>query len=217
MNPRSTTAPLPVAGCESVTVATGRLDPLAGRGLADAVRDDPRIRVVGLGLDNAALLRCVAGLAPRVIVVSDSVDYAVLAGIKSQAPKTGLLVLARASRLGGTLLLAAGIGCVAQDAPVADIIEAIHLSASGQSVLVAGDGPRVAPRHVRQLHSLTRRERDVLQHLSRGESAEEIALALRVRPETIRTHTASIRRKLNVASKRELIGIQMLRAETIEK
>jgi DNA-binding NarL/FixJ family response regulator len=170
-----------------------------------------------MGLDDEALLRCVVGLSPRVIVVGDSVDYILLAGIKSQAPKTGLLVLARTSRLGGTLLLAAGIGCVAQDAPVADIIEAIHLSACGQAVLVAADGRRVEPRHARQLHLLTQREREVLQHLSRGESAEEIALALRVRPETIRTHTASIRRKLNVASKRELIGIQMLRGATVEK
>ena len=199
-----------VAGGGIVTVALGRLDPLAERGLADVVSDDPCVRVLGIGLDDAALLRCVVGLSPRVIVVGDSVDYALLVGIKSQAPDTGLLVLARMSRLGGTLLLAAGIACVARDAPVADIVEAIRLSAYGQPVLVAADGRRLEPRHVRRLHLLTRRERDVLQHLSRGESAEEIAFALRVRPETIRTHTASIRKKLNVSSKRELIGLQLL-------
>jgi DNA-binding CsgD family transcriptional regulator len=55
--------------------------------------------------------------------------------------------------------------------------------------------------------SLTPRELEVLEFLSRGQSHAEIAHALQLGVETIRTHSAHIRGKLGVRSKRELIGL----------
>jgi DNA-binding CsgD family transcriptional regulator len=47
----------------------------------------------------------------------------------------------------------------------------------------------------------------VLEFLSRGRSHAEIAHALQLSVETVRTHAAHIRGKLEVRNKRELIGL----------
>jgi DNA-binding CsgD family transcriptional regulator len=51
---------------------------------------------------------------------------------------------------------------------------------------------------------LSRREAEVLPLLQRGDSNAQIALALHVGVETVRTHARNIYRKLGVASRREL-------------
>lgn len=50
-------------------------------------------------------------------------------------------------------------------------------------------------------HSLTRRELEILQHLASGKSAIAIAKELSVSEPTVKTHLASIYRKLNVNNK----------------
>jgi DNA-binding NarL/FixJ family response regulator len=55
--------------------------------------------------------------------------------------------------------------------------------------------------------SLTPRETEVLEHLKLGESYEEIAKALHIEVETVRTHTARISRKLRVPSRWTLLGL----------
>ena len=51
---------------------------------------------------------------------------------------------------------------------------------------------------------LTPREADVLELLQQGRSNAEIAMALSVGIETVRTHARSIYRKLGVRTRREL-------------
>jgi DNA-binding CsgD family transcriptional regulator len=55
----------------------------------------------------------------------------------------------------------------------------------------------------------------VLEYLARGQSHGEIAHALQLGVETVRTHSAHIRAKLGVRNKRELIGLTLpLQGET---
>ena len=54
---------------------------------------------------------------------------------------------------------------------------------------------------------LTPREADVLELLQLGRSNAEIALALSVGIETVRTHARSIYRKLGVRTRRELANL----------
>lgn len=51
---------------------------------------------------------------------------------------------------------------------------------------------------------LTPRELEVLRHVSREASYGEIALAMGIQVETVRKHTASIRKKLDVKELRDL-------------
>jgi DNA-binding CsgD family transcriptional regulator/DNA-binding XRE family transcriptional regulator len=75
-------------------------------------------------------------------------------------------------------------------------------------LLVASAEIRVVESQLQaKLASLTPREREVFEGLSRAESNGEIAHELQIGVETVRTHAAHIRDKLAVRSRRELIGM----------
>jgi DNA-binding CsgD family transcriptional regulator len=65
----------------------------------------------------------------------------------------------------------------------------------------------VESRFQAKLASLTLREREVFEGLSRAESNPEIAMDLQISVDTVHTHVANIRRKLGVRSRRDLIGM----------
>jgi DNA-binding NarL/FixJ family response regulator len=190
-----------------VTAVVGRFEPLVHRGLTQGLREDDQVRVLASDLKVAALERVVAEQAPRVAILNETVDHSLLVRLKSSQPTTGVLILADdPPRLYRTLMLAVGARWLARSASTADVLAAVHLAAEGETALLAADGQRVQPRSLSKEHSLTPRERKVLEQLSKGRSYGEIALALHIGPETVRTHTVRICRKLKVRSKRDLIG-----------
>jgi DNA-binding CsgD family transcriptional regulator len=77
----------------------------------------------------------------------------------------------------------------------------------GELVAMSAASGAVESRVHARLVSLTPREREVFEGLSRAESNAEIALDLQISVETVHTHVANIRRKLGVRSRRDLIGI----------
>ena len=106
-------------------------------------------------------------------------------------------------------LLASGASCLAKDVSTADILVAVHIAADGRRVFADVDGQLVERGCPAMALSLTPREAEVLEYLSMGQSHAEVAYALQLGVETIRTHAAHIRAKLGVRSKRELIGLTM--------
>jgi DNA-binding NarL/FixJ family response regulator len=95
--------------------------------------------------------------------------------------------------------------CLSKETQARDILNAIHLASRGLHVL-----PRTstdfAPEPLGP-ELLTPREADVLEHLQAGRSNAEIALALSVSVETVRTHRRNIYRKLGVRTRRELASL----------
>jgi DNA-binding CsgD family transcriptional regulator len=68
--------------------------------------------------------------------------------------------------------------------------------------------PRPATERTRlPLSALTPRETEILGHLSRSRSYDEIAAILSIDIETVRTHARRVRRKLGLRTSRELIGV----------
>ena len=63
---------------------------------------------------------------------------------------------------------------------------------------------RAPPRRTPKPPLLTRRERQVLELVGRGYTNREIADALGIGPETVKTHIANIRAKLGLSNKAEL-------------
>jgi DNA-binding NarL/FixJ family response regulator len=108
--------------------------------------------------------------------------------------------------MGEPRLFAGGASCVAKEASAENILAAVHIAAEGRRVFAADDGHLVERGHPATVASLTSREAEVLEFLSRGQSHAEIAHALGLGVETVRTHAAHIRGKLGVRSKRELIA-----------
>ena len=69
-------------------------------------------------------------------------------------------------------------------------------------VLDAFAGP--APQPESDLDALTPREREVIEHIARGDMYKEIALRLKISPKTVEAHVSSVLRKLQLSSRHEL-------------
>lgn len=87
------------------------------------------------------------------------------------------------------------------------LLDAIHYAGSGGRVFVAEDGERVEREAADVTSLLTARELVILGHLNDGDSYASIARALGIAIETVRKHAASIRRKLNISRRVELVGL----------
>jgi DNA-binding NarL/FixJ family response regulator len=199
-------------GAGSIAVVLGRFDVLLSHGLTQILREDRSIEIVGADLDRAALEHAVAAQAPRVAILDETTvgERSILERMRAAQPMTGIVVLAHLPTVAyGMRLFAGGASCVAKEASAENILAAVHIAADGRRVFAADDGHLVERSHPATVASLTPREAEVLEFLSRGQSHAEIAHALQLGVETVRTHAAHIRGKLGVRNKRELIGLTL--------
>ncbi len=93
--------------------------------------------------------------------------------------------------------------CLSKDTQARDVLNAIHLASRGLRVL-----PRTPAEVTPELPGpelLTPRDTEVLEQLRMGRTNAEIALALHVGVETVRTHARNIYRKLGVRGRRDLV------------
>jgi DNA-binding NarL/FixJ family response regulator len=93
------------------------------------------------------------------------------------------------------------------------LLDAIRTVADGHAVLpppvLAGFLRRVAPLADQMLgpDRLTDRERDVLSHLSNGMTTKQIAAALVIGEETVKTHLARVYQKLGVSDRVQAVAL----------
>jgi DNA-binding NarL/FixJ family response regulator len=175
--------PTKMRRCMSVLI--GRYDASKFPGLAEGLHDDPSLRVTSACVDGVELERLVVRECPHVVLTDGAIDQGVISRLGARRPSVSVVVLAdQPSLLYRSMLLAAGVVCVASGVAADDVVATVHLVAWGWS--------------------LTDREREVLVFLGEGRSYAQVALAMRLAESTIKTHSASIRRKLRVRSTREL-------------
>jgi DNA-binding NarL/FixJ family response regulator len=181
---------------DTVSVVVGSCDPLVSIGLNHILRKDTRLRVLGEGLDKGAIERAVANQKPTVVILDELniMEISFLGTLKAASHITRIIVLAhQPPRMYSLRLFAAGASCLAKSASPTEILATIHAVAIDKAI--AGTT------------SLTPQQVVVLQYMCEGKTYAEIASALGLSSETVRTHSAHIRRKLGVKNKRELIGI----------
>jgi DNA-binding NarL/FixJ family response regulator len=193
-----------------ITVALTRFEDLVDRGLRALLADDAHVEIVATDIDAGALEDVIASLGPRVAIVNFAslTSPADVHRLHAAHPETRLVVLAdRPSQGDCNQMLAFGAtACLSKETQGRDILNAIHLASRGMHVLprvqdAAGMPPAPRP------ELLTAREADVLEHLREGRSNAEIAIALHVSIETVRTHRRNIYRKLGVRTRRELAAL----------
>jgi DNA-binding NarL/FixJ family response regulator len=157
-----------------------------------------------------ALEGVVARQAPRVAILdkATAAELSVLERLRAARQAIGVIVLAhQPTAVYSTSLFASGAGCLAKDVSAANIPAAVHLAADGRRMIAGSDG-HVVEREVRvPAIALTPRQREVFEYLSMGWRHADIARAMQRGVETIRTHTADIRRKFGVRS--NLIGVKL--------
>jgi DNA-binding NarL/FixJ family response regulator len=192
------------------TVIVARFEDLVARGLRAFIEDDDHLELVAHDVVHERLDAVIDELRPAVAVVnfgalSSASDIHRLA---ARHPDTRLITLGnRPSPADCNQMLAFGAtACLSKDTQARDVVGAIHLASRGLHVLprTAAGGPSARQEAVVGPDLLTPREAEVLDLLRDNRSNAEIALALHVGIETIRTHRRNIYRKLGVRTRREL-------------
>ncbi|MDX6690479.1 MAG: hypothetical protein QOG15_1936 [Solirubrobacteraceae bacterium] len=187
-----------------VTVVLAWFEDLIDAGLRSLIERDPNLRIVASGVSVEQLDSVVAEHRPRVTLVNlDGLQApSEIRRLHAAHPDTRIVVLGSRPTPGecSQLLALGATACLGKEVQARDVLNAIHLASRGLHVLphsepgAAGNGHEV----------LTPREADVLDQLQLGRSNGEIAAALSVSVETVRTHARSVFRKLGVHSRREL-------------
>jgi DNA-binding NarL/FixJ family response regulator len=190
-----------------ITVVVSRFEDLVSRGLRTLIGEDSNIEIVGFDVPHGQLARSFAVQDPDVGILNfGSLRTPIeVRDLHAAHPDTRIVVLAnRPTPAECNQMLAFGAtACLSKETEARDILNAIHLASRGLHVLpktprefgaIEPTGPEV----------LTPREADVLELLQHGRSNAEIALALGVGVETVRTHARNIYRKLGVKTRREL-------------
>jgi DNA-binding NarL/FixJ family response regulator len=196
-----------MAARSPITVAIARYEDLLALGLRAVLADDPTVSLIAHDIAYKHLPATLRAHRPAVLILDPGAlpDLAHVRELSVAHPATRLVLLGDAlSAAESAQLLAFGASAhLTRDTQARDVRNAIHLASRGLQLMPIGDGEGGG-------HALdpllTRREGDVLVLLRQGRTNAQIALALQIGVETVRSHARSIFRKLGVASRRELIG-----------
>jgi DNA-binding NarL/FixJ family response regulator len=188
-----------------VSVVLAQFEDIVARGLQALIEEEDSLQLVADGVEHEQLTTALSEHRPEVAIVNfgSLSSAAELRDLHRQFPKTRLVVLAnRPTSSESRQMLAFGAtACLSKSSEARDVMHAIHLASRGLHVLPPAQdlnppppGPEV----------LTPREAEVMELLRSGRSNAEIAQALSVSVETVRTHARRIYRKLGVRTRREL-------------
>ena len=188
-----------------ITLAIGRFEDLIALGLGALLADAPSVSVVARDIAPQRLDVLLRAHRPDVLLldVASLRDLAQVRELRSAHPGTHLVLLAEglSSAEFAQLLAFGASACLSKHTQARDLLHAVHLASRGLQLMPlsahdAGAHPSAA--------LLTPREGDVLLLLRGGDSNAQIAAALSIGVETVRSHARNIYRKLGVSSRRTL-------------
>jgi DNA-binding NarL/FixJ family response regulator len=179
------------------------------QGLKMFLQDVDEFEVIAEAQNGSEALALAKQMKPDVVLmdllmpVMDGITA--IGHIRREVPDTELIaltsVLEDASVVGA--VRAGAIGYLLKDTQAEELTRAIKAAANGQVQL----SPQAAARLVREVRApespetLTERETDVLRLLAQGKANKEIAAALFIGENTVKTHVSSILVKLGVQSR----------------
>jgi DNA-binding NarL/FixJ family response regulator len=118
--------------------------------------------------------------------------------LTQRSPATRVLLISGAGSVSRAVATAAGAsGFVSKDWGAPDVVKAVRMVALGMEVF--GPQPKVAPPR------LTSRELEILAEIATGATNREIGERLYLSPHTVKEHTSSIYRKLQVRNRAEAV------------
>jgi DNA-binding NarL/FixJ family response regulator len=191
---------------DPVTVLLAQFEDLVGAGLRSLLAEDAHLQIVATDVPVDRLDGMIAEHAPRVAILNFGSlrTPAEIRRLSAAFPQTRLVVLANHPTPGecAQLLALGATACLGKDVEGRDVLNTIHLASRGLHVLPHATHATATTPLLPDV--LTPREADVLDQLQLGRSNGEIAAALSVSVETVRTHARSVFRKLGVKGRREL-------------
>lgn len=187
-------------------------------GLVALLRQSPGLDVVGEAGNGDEAVRLAGDLQPHVVLMD--MQMPVLNGvdatrhIRSQWPQIEVLVLTTydTDELIWSGLQAGAKGYLLKDVPADELLKGIEAVAAGRSLLP----PHIAAKLMQVLsqggpargdpaEQLTERELEILQLMARGAANKEIAGALFISENTVKTHVSNLFQKLGARDRTEAV------------
>jgi DNA-binding NarL/FixJ family response regulator len=195
-----------------ITIVSARFEDLVSIGLQQLINEDTNLQLLHCDCELEDLEEVVERDRPSVVLLNfgSLPNAAWVYQLHQSCPESRIVVLAnRPTPAEANQILSFGAtACISKETQGRDIINAIHLASRGMRVLPRQTGGIVDPAdrfdYLPEADILTAREAEVLQLLQDGLSNAEIAQALSVGIETVRTHARNIYRKLGVSTRRDL-------------
>lgn len=202
-----------------ITILLADDHPVVRSGIRNLFRDDPEVRVAGEAQTGAEVLQQTAKRHFDVVLLDvrlpdgDSIDL--LPRLRSQAPRTQVVMFTNAEEEAERALAAGAMGFITKDASAEHLKFAIKRVIAGDRVVT----PRVE-RHLRctplqnedaraslrrEYERLSRRELEIMMMVIRGSAPKAIALELGISYKTVHTHLHRMMKKLGVGNVRGLM------------
>ncbi len=187
-----------------------KFEDLVAIGLTKLFTDDPHLELLANGIPPSGIEAAMAEHQPAVAVLNfgSLTSPAQVFQLHQSFPETRLVVLANrpTSAECNQMLSFGATACLSKETQGRDVVHAVHLASRGMHVLPrsAAGGGNLNGSRVKGSDLLTPREADVLELLQEGASNAQIAQALSIGLETVRTHARNIYRKLGISSRRDL-------------
>ena len=182
---------------EAITFILVDDHPVVRDGMEAMLLSEPGFDSLGTAADGTELMTMMdAGSVPDIIITDVRMPrgdgFAVLSGVKEKYPNVKVLMIAGSpiSAERDEAKAQGASGYVSKSADLERLVDAVRKIMNGAEFIedVKDEAPAV----------LSVREREVLQLFSQGLTREEVAKELGLGPETIKTHTRLIMKKLNV-------------------
>jgi DNA-binding NarL/FixJ family response regulator len=193
-----------------VSIVAARFEDLVAVGLRQLIDEDEHLDLLEHQIDTGEIERVLEERRPQVALLNFGTlkTPAQVFQLHQAFPETRIVVLANRPTAAecNQMLSFGATACLSKETEARDVINAIHLASRGMHVLPrsAAAGGGAESLNLEGSDLLTPREADVLALLQEGATNAQIAHALSIGVETVRTHARNIYRKLGVASRREL-------------
>lgn len=193
--------------------------PMFRDGLARMLESVEEFEVVGEAVTGEEAVQLAQKLKPNIILMD--LNLPKMSGIEAtkqiiqELPNIGILVLTMYDDDSSVFaaMRAGARGYLLKEANRSEIIRAIHAVGDGEAIF----SPSIARRmmyyfeakskqvQVDVFPQLTEREREVLDHIARGENNAEIASVLGLNQKTVRNHVSNILSKLHASDRAHAI------------
>ena len=193
-----------------IKVIAAKFEDLVAVGLQQLISEDPNLELIREGIQIEALEAAIEELSPQVVLLNFGTlrKPAQVFQLHQAHPEARLVVLANRPTAAecNQMLSFGATACLSKETEARDVINSIHLASRGMHVLPrsAAAAGGVDSLGLQGSDLLTPREADVLELLQDGATNAQIAHALSIGIETVRTHARNIYRKLGISSRREL-------------
>jgi DNA-binding NarL/FixJ family response regulator len=189
------------------------------QGLRAILKTEPDFQLVGEAGDGLETVRLTEKLHPDVVVLDlmmpGLTGLEVTRQLSKRAPSTRIVILSMHSNVAYVVeaMRAGAMAYVLKESGAEELVQAIRAVVAGKRYFSSPLSEKALGAYIEKAeesvldpyHTLTAREREVLQLTAEGLSGTEISERLYISPRTVETHRANLMRKLGVRNQKELI------------